>query len=190
MPTKFRFPYGIGPCGSERYLRGLGYTVTGWHIDSADWCFASGGVCTSGEYSFFRWVPNVMRRDMTAYLLHQLRMAGGGIILFHDIRRYSVDSLDSVLAAIKAAGFSFTSLDDATAFPRLNGDTSAPGRHIAKLGAACKTNYDCDYGLPAYLGFCHTDGYCSMLCEDRCRVAATSCRSDMRVSDVYKVCTR
>ena len=39
-----------------------GYIVTGWHIDSADWCYAAGGgVC---KKSTFKYVPDEMRGDM------------------------------------------------------------------------------------------------------------------------------
>ena len=189
-PTLFRSPLGVIPCGAEGGLKTRGYTDVGWHVDSADWCFASGGRCTPGEYRLFRWVPRSMRTDMTAYILHQLRSTNGGILLFHDIQHYTASRLDQVLTAIRGAGFTFTTVDDVRTFPRLNGRASAPARRIVRAGARCSRHSDCDYGLPSFLGFCHPDGYCSMPCENRCLGRGMTCRADSRAGRPHKVCLR
>lgn len=123
-PQYFRFPFGSSTCSSMSAARERGYIVTGWHIDSADWCYASGGgIC---KPSTFRYVPDDMRSSMMTYVLTQARQRNGGIILFHDVHANTADNLDAILTALEADGFTFVRLDDASAFPRLHGTTPVP----------------------------------------------------------------
>ena len=123
-PRYFRFPFGSSTCDSMREARDRGYVVTGWHIDSADWCYAAGGgTC---KPSTFRYVPDDMRSSMMTYVLTQARQRNGGIILFHDIHPNTANNLDAILTALEADGFSFVRLDDVSTFPRLHGKTPVP----------------------------------------------------------------
>ena len=58
-PRYFRFPFGSSTCSTMQAVRSRGYISTGWHIDSADWCYAAGGgFC---KKSTFQYVPDDMR---------------------------------------------------------------------------------------------------------------------------------
>lgn len=92
VPRYFRFPYGSSSCSTMQQVRERGLIATGWHIDSADWCFAAGkGVCPKET---FRYVPDEMRHDMAAYVMSQLRTTSGGIVLFHDVHAATADALE------------------------------------------------------------------------------------------------
>ena len=118
-PTYFRFPYGSSTCTTMRAARDRGYVVTGWHIDSADWCYAGGGgTCKKAT---FQYVPDSMRSSMMSYVLTQARSTGGGIILFHDVHANTANNLDAILTALEGDGFTFVRLDDEAVFPRLHG---------------------------------------------------------------------
>jgi peptidoglycan/xylan/chitin deacetylase (PgdA/CDA1 family) len=118
-PKYFRFPFGSSTCLTMTLAQQHGYIVTGWHIDSADWCYAaSRGIC---KPETFRYVPDSMRESMMAYVLSQARAAKGGIILFHDIHANTANNLDGILTALEADGFTFVRLDEESVFPRLHG---------------------------------------------------------------------
>lgn len=118
-PKYFRFPFGSSTCLTKTIATQHGYVVTGWHVDSADWCYAAGGgVC---KKSTFKFVPDSMRESMLGYVLSQVRATGGGIVLFHDIHPNTANSLDAMLTALEGDGFSFVRLDDESVFPRLHG---------------------------------------------------------------------
>jgi len=60
-----RFPYGAANCALVDAAHARGYRVVGWHVDSADWCYAAGGgVCTQ---QMFQWVPDAYRKRGQAY---------------------------------------------------------------------------------------------------------------------------
>jgi peptidoglycan/xylan/chitin deacetylase (PgdA/CDA1 family) len=118
-PKYFRFPFGSSTCLTKTIANQHQYVVTGWHIDSADWCYAAGGgVC---KKSTFKYVPDAVRESMLGYVVSQARETGGGIVLLHDIHPNTANSLDAVLTALEADGFSFVRLDDDSVFPRLHG---------------------------------------------------------------------
>jgi len=167
-PRWFRFPYGSATCATADAVRSRDLTVVGWHIDSADWCFAAGGgTCSPAT---FAEVPSAYRSDMTGYVLQQAQRRGGGVLLFHDIKRYTADALDGVLTALESAGFTFASLSDATLFPILNG---APPP--ASIGAACTGPEQC--AGPSGL-LCHPAGFCTTTCAGFCPGADTFCIAD------------
>jgi len=117
-PRYFRFPFGSSTCLTKTIAEQHDHIITGWHIDSADWCYAAGaGVC---KKSTFKHVPDSFRESMMAYVLSQVRNTGGGIVLFHDIHPNTANSLDSILTALEADGFTFVRLDDESVFPRLH----------------------------------------------------------------------
>lgn len=136
-PSFFRFPYGEGTCDQVDVARAMGMHVTGWHIDTADWCYASGGgTCDSGDY----WrVPDVWRDDMVGNTLDQLLESDGGMVLFHDVHGFVAEHLEEVILEAKAAGLTFVHLGDVSAFPRLNRDE--PWR-FPWMGQACPVGDD------------------------------------------------
>jgi hypothetical protein len=121
-----RFPYGAANCTLTSAARGRGYTVTGWHVDSADWCFSTTSPAGTCPASKFQYVDNDLRSDMKGYVMRQVRKRGGGIVLFHDIHAYTAAQLDGIITQLKAEGFTFTAIEDATTFPLLNGSTPTP----------------------------------------------------------------
>ncbi|MCA9517926.1 MAG: polysaccharide deacetylase family protein, partial [Myxococcales bacterium] len=181
-PRFFRFPFGSASCSGMSYVKGLGYTVVGWHIDSADWCFATTGGASCPARTF-RYVPDAYRSDLLGYVMSQLRAKDGGVILFHDIHASTAAALDGILSALEDAGYAFVQVDDAVYLPRLNGATPPPARFV---GAACEADHDCNFSSAVSSGICHrftpTDGtpaeeigFCSLPCEGTCpdRVGAS-----------------
>jgi hypothetical protein len=89
----FRFPFGSSTCATMNLVKQRGWTAVGWHIDSADWCYAAGGgVC---KKSTFKYVPDSQRSNMLGYIMSQVASTGGGVILFHDIHANTANNLDS-----------------------------------------------------------------------------------------------
>jgi peptidoglycan/xylan/chitin deacetylase (PgdA/CDA1 family) len=159
-PKYFRFPFGSATCAYAAGVRQRRYIVTGWHIDSADWCFATTGGARCPE-STFRYVPDQYRSDMRGYILSQVREMNGGILLMHDIHRSSADALDGILTALEAEGFTFVRLDDASMLPVLNG---APPPPRTWIGDACSTDAQCTFAG----GFCVEDGAGGGVCTQAC----------------------
>ena len=158
-PKYLRFPFGSSTCSSMKQARDRGYIVTGWHIDSADWCYAAGGgVC---KKSTFKYVPDEMRGDMKAYVLSQVRANNGGVMLMHDIHQSTADHLDEILTTLEAQGYTFVRLDDMAAWPRLHGTTPGP---LPFIGTACMTNAQCGFTG----GRCHAAGFCTKTCAGSC----------------------
>ena len=157
----FRFPFGSSSCQTMAMIRDRQFVSTGWHVDSADWCFApDDGHC---KESTFQHVPDSMRDDMLGWTMQQARQRNGGIILFHDIHQFTADNIESVILTLEEQGFTFTSIDDLAAFPVLNG---VPSRFI---GDPCDTDDDCNFSG----GFCVPDpevpgGYCAVSCSGSC----------------------
>jgi peptidoglycan/xylan/chitin deacetylase (PgdA/CDA1 family) len=156
-PKYFRFPFGSANCSALQAVKSRGYRVVGWHIDSADWCYAAGnGYC---KKSTFKYVPDDVRDNMQAYVMSQVASTNGGIILFHDIHQHTADHLDAILTALEAAGYTFVRLDNVNAFPKLNGATP-PQSHF--IGEACTKNADCTSNR------CHESGFCTQACAGTC----------------------
>jgi len=179
-PSFFRFPYGQSNCTTAQLVRERGYHVVGWHIDSADWCFQSGGgYCR--ESTFADPTLTGYRDDMVAYVLKQARSWNGGVLLFHDIHSNTVNNLDRILNELEAEGFTFTSLDDVDAFPRLNGGSAPPPPPPDSfIGDPCESETDCHFTgsfcLPADEisgGYCTKA--CTSTCPDRAGYATTRC---------------
>lgn len=183
-PRWFRFPYGDSTCDTADIVREeFGQVPTGWHVDSADWCYASGGVCTHGEY----WrIPTGHEHDMRGYVLDQVRTFDGGILLLHDIHQFTADQLEPLILDLLADGYEFTTLDDLDAFPRLAADDPYP---FPWVGMACDTSDDTCWqvewnawcqatgaaGLPPTAGVCVLPCERASHCIDRDGSAPLSC---------------
>jgi peptidoglycan-N-acetylglucosamine deacetylase len=181
-PKYFRFPFGSATCSHKMAVQNRGYVVTGWHIDSADWCYAAGGgTC---KKSTFKFVPDAMRGDMQAYVMSQARSFNGGVILFHDIHPNTANHLDAILTALEADGFTFVRLDDTSVFPKLHGTAPQPQKFV---GDACATDTDCAFVAAGKTGACHPAGFCTISCAGSCPdlagKAPTFCIADARVAD-------
>jgi peptidoglycan/xylan/chitin deacetylase (PgdA/CDA1 family) len=169
-PTFFRFPYGSTDCARRDLVADeLGLRVAGWQVDSADWCYAAmgdEGVCTREDY----WrVPEAYEADMRGWIVEQVVRFDGGVVLFHDIHDYTADSLDDVIADLRDRGFTFTSLDDLTAFPMLNAGTPAD---LPYLGEPCDPSADACWQVE-FEAWCSSasdagDGVCTLACEGLC----------------------
>jgi peptidoglycan/xylan/chitin deacetylase (PgdA/CDA1 family) len=162
-----RFPFGSASCSAKHYVEGLGYTVVGWHIDSADWCYAAGhGYCAPAT---FQYVTDSLRHDMVGFIMQQIHQNNGGVILMHDIHQSTADHLDEILTKLEGEGFTFARLDDVTVLPKLNGVATK------FIGDACTANVDCNFtgGTCAPVGFC-TEA-CTSTCPDESGKAPTFC---------------
>lgn len=173
QPTYFRFPYGSSNCSTAQAVRSRGMHITGWHVDSADWCFNAGnGYCSR---STFEHVPDHYRDDMVGFVLQQARSSDGGVLLFHDVHGYTANNLRSVLQTLKDDGFTFVGLDDELTFPRLNG---IDPESLPFVGDLCESDEDCAFGG----GFCHPVGFCTQgcagYCPDQAGKATTFCVED------------
>jgi len=170
-PTFMRFPYGSASCTTADIAREAGYRITGWHIDTADWCFSNprGGVgyCHPDTFAY---VPDRYRSDFVGWIVYQAQQNGGGVMLMHDIQSYTASQLDAVLTALEQAGFSFVRLDDVSTFPLLNGTTPPQ----SWIGTPCSDQSVCAFGAGAdRLGSCTSSdpevpGFCTMTCEGYC----------------------
>lgn len=155
-----RFPFGSANCAAKHYVEGLGYTVVGWHIDSADWCYAAGnGYC---KPTTFQYVDDALRHDMIGFIMQQVHQNNGGIILMHDIHQSTADHLDEILTRMEHDGFTFARLDDKTVLPKLN------GVQPKFIGDACTTNSDCTFSANGANGTCSTAGFCTAACTSTC----------------------
>ena len=163
----FRFPFGSAGCAAAQHLRDGGYTITGWHVDTADWCFASGtggvGHCAT---STFRYVPDSYRNDMAGFTLSQVRKYNGGVVLFHDIHANTANNLDGIIRSMIDEGYTFTNIDDTDAFPRLNGLTPP------FVGDACMDDAQCAFDDAASCATNESGGFCTLRCEGYCPDAA------------------
>ncbi|MCB9763033.1 MAG: polysaccharide deacetylase family protein [Alphaproteobacteria bacterium] len=167
-PTYFRFPYGSSDCDRVALVRELGMISTGWHIDTADWCYATGtvGRCTASDYSR---LPDEYADDMLGFTMAQLEAYDGGVVLMHDIHGYTADSLPDLLDRVLASGFEIVPLSDAEAFPGLNSDTPAA---LPRTGEPCSVREDPCWQLE-WNSWCEPTGagdagVCVLDCWDGC----------------------
>lgn len=149
----FRFPYGSADCGLTDIVRDeYGLRVAGWHIDTADWCYAStGGTCEPDDY----WrIPAAYQSDMYTWTLDQLADFDGGVFLYHDVHQYTADEIEDIILAAQSAGYTFTHLHDDEAFPRLNAGTPYD---FPWIGEACSVSSDTCWQIE-YLSYCAPTG--------------------------------
>ncbi len=99
-------------------VRHLGYTIVGWHIDSADWCYNLGkGRCRT---NLFKFVPQRFRTHFVSFILAQLREKKGGILLLHDKFPFTVKKLEELVTRIQAAGFKFAQVKSSSGYYATN----------------------------------------------------------------------
>ena len=96
----FRFPFGDSGPRDLRMVNDLGYVAVGWTIDTLGWQGTSGG----------RSADSVVQRVLAA-------ATPGEIVLMHvgshptDHSTLDADALPRVIAGLRAAGYSFVTLD-------------------------------------------------------------------------------
>lgn len=169
-PLYFRFPFGSSSCATADLVKSFGYRVTGWHNDSADWCFASstGGVGYCDPRTF-RYVPDDMRDDMVGLVLQQARQKNGGILLFHDVHMNTANHIDEIINRLQQEEFTFVNIDDVSTFPLLNNDDIGD---FAWTGTVCQEPSECDFGAGStclnYTDGGMTHGFCTIACEGFC----------------------
>ncbi len=180
----FRFPFGSSTCETADLVRERGHHITGWHIDTADWCYSAvgvQGVCLQDDY----WrIPTEYETDMRSFILEQAARYDGGILLFHDIHAWTVNAMPDIIADLRGAGYTFVALTDLDTHPNLNAGTPDD---IPYLGEACDTANDLCFHSE-YFAWCEptdpdnaamTTGVCTMpcegLCPDRDGAASTFC---------------
>ncbi|MCB9700211.1 MAG: polysaccharide deacetylase family protein, partial [Alphaproteobacteria bacterium] len=167
-PRFFRFPYGDATCATHDLATDRGWRVTGWHIDTADWCYASGGgVCTNDDY----WrVPTEYEDDFLGLTMEQIHRFDGGILLLHDIHRFTADMLPELIGILRDEGYVFTSLDDVSTFPNLVAGTP---EDLPYLGERCDVLDDRCW-MVEHEAWCEpttatgTNGICTLPCENSC----------------------
>ncbi len=164
-PEYFRFPYGSSSCDTANIVRDeFEQVVTGWNVDSGDWCFApDNGHCPESRFAH---VPDSFRNDMIGWTMSQVNAKSGGIVLFHDIHEYTADTLPDMIAKLRSDGYSFTNLDNAAVFPLLNGEIPP------WVGDVCEGDDDCLIGA-AFDGVCDlaedaTNSVCTLDCQGTC----------------------
>lgn len=169
-PLYFRFPFGSSSCETADLVHSFGYRVTGWHLDSADWCYASsrGGVGFC-DPSTFQYVDDTLRDDMVGFILEQAHQHNGGILLQHDIHMNTANHLDEVITRLQEAGFSFVNVDDVSTFPLLNTDDLSD---FSFVGTECTDSAACDFSADAscfsYDNAGTDAGFCTIGCEGYC----------------------
>ncbi len=96
----FRFPYGDSDARTLAVVNSLGYVAVGWTVDTLGWEGTSAGITPA----------SIVARVMA-------RLRPGEIVLMHvgsnpnDGSTLDANALASVIGSIKAAGYSFVTLD-------------------------------------------------------------------------------
>jgi peptidoglycan/xylan/chitin deacetylase (PgdA/CDA1 family) len=169
-PTFFRFPYGDSTCETHDMATDRGWRVAGWHIDTADWCYAAYGTCSPDIY----WrVPEEYEDDMIGLSMEQIHRFDGGVVLFHDIHTFTADHLAEFIELLLDEGYRFAPLSDTSIFPNLNAGTPAD---LPYLGERCDVTNDLCWQVE-HTAWCEpvapddssvTDGICTLPCEGLC----------------------
>ena len=169
-PAFFRFPFGASTCNAVDEARGRGMHITGWHVDTADWCYAAVGTTGQCRTDFYWRIPAEYQDDMLGFTMEQVDRFDGGVILLHDIHQYTADSLQALLDALDDGEYEIVPLSDVVAFPRLNNDDPAD---LPYLGEACSPQQDACWQIE-YQSWCEataegaTTGVCTIGCEGYC----------------------
>jgi len=106
-PRFFRPPYGLHNSAIDAVARSLGQSVVLWSAGALDW-----------EY------------DKPAKIVEATlpQIAPGAIVLAHDIHPWTIKAVPSLIAKLRAKGYSLVSLDDILG-PARPGKTYVRGRH-------------------------------------------------------------
>ena len=110
-PKLFRYPYGNSSCETNTLLKTEGYQTAGWHVDSCDWAFDANGSVDSKEALECGVLP-AYRKDYVGHVLSALRAHRGGIVLMYEIHPNTLKSLEAIIEALIAAGYTFGALND------------------------------------------------------------------------------
>ncbi len=104
-PIPYRFPYGSGwfmdrnPAHQAQadfvmqHIRENNYEPVHWDIDSWDW-------------------SKIKRKALPESILRQICSHGGGVVLMHDIQRFTAENLDAVILSIKKSNHRFAGLSE------------------------------------------------------------------------------
>lgn len=173
-PLYLRFPFGSSDCNTMSVVRERGLISVGWHIDSADWCFASGdGVCKKSTFPD----PGLegFRDSMSRYIMHQINKGSlqGGVLLFHDIHPSTERSLDEILISLEGQGYDFVALDETT-FPKLHNAPSLPPPR-SFIGDSCQDDLDCNFDGGRCGGNRLCTKRCFTVCPDKHGYPTTRC---------------
>lgn len=114
----FRYPYGNASCATNELVRGRGYKIVGWHIDSCDWAFDRTGSVDTKEALSCGVLPQY-RGDFVGHVVSAARARKGGIILMHEIHPNTLKQLERIIVALQAEGFTFGGIGDADFRPSL-----------------------------------------------------------------------
>lgn len=114
----FRYPYGNSTCDSNQQIKSLQYKITGWHVDSCDWAFDHKGVVDLKEALSCGVLPQ-NRENFLGHILDTVKERHGGIILMHEIHGNTIRQLDTLIARLKGAGYSFGKITDQDFAPSL-----------------------------------------------------------------------
>ena len=170
----FRFPYGSSTCAThDLVVDELGMVVTGWHVDTVDWCYAAIGAegsCLQADY----WrIPGEYEHDMMGFVREQVARSDGGVILMHDIHGFTARMLDDLITTLEADGYRIVPLSDLDTFPLLNAGEKVD---LPWQGEACDLLDDRCWEAE-YFAWCEplqpddpsdTRGVCVMPCEGLC----------------------
>jgi peptidoglycan/xylan/chitin deacetylase (PgdA/CDA1 family) len=85
-PKLMRPPYGAHNGLVDRVVRGLGYRMVLWNVDTVDW---------SQAYKPDKWVTHG---------LNQIRARADSVVLNHDVHKTTADHLDRFIRRIEALG--------------------------------------------------------------------------------------
>ena len=107
----FRYPYGNASCETNTLLKAQGYRIVGWHIDSCDWAFDRDGSVDDKE-ALECGVLSVYKNDYVGHVLATVRAHRGGIVLMHEIHPHTIASLETIIQALLADGYTFGTLDE------------------------------------------------------------------------------
>ncbi len=115
----FRYPFGNSTCSAEEALASADYIKVGWQVDTCDYVYSDGHV-TDNEAKICGIAPT-NRSSLAAHTLQLIERKKGGIVLFHDIHRTTVDAMDEVISELIKRGYQFVNLDDADVLSVLKG---------------------------------------------------------------------
>ncbi len=122
----FRYPYGNSTCKVNKYLENKNYISVGWHIDTCDWAFSDGEITDAERIACF--LPQKKRQKLSFedFVVSETERVGGGILLFHDIHRRTVESIGPIIERLKAKGYVFTKVNNKKIYPKMNSKLSTP----------------------------------------------------------------
>ena len=111
----FRYPFGNSSCDTNAYLHDEGYGIVGWHVDSCDWAYdnkARPGTVPLANARSCEVLPQNYS-NFVGHVMQQVNKNHGGVILFHDVHRSTILQLETIVVALKNAGYQFRRIDDA-----------------------------------------------------------------------------